>query len=354
MLRWFALLCCLPAYASALEHIEWRSNQEGLDRLERRYKAFSHAAKACPEARLNTELIIQNQDNIKHNSSTADECCGFCTNTCVTWAFYGEHAPNAWNFNCRGSPYPPRTSRSSAGITSGSTHPATPTPAPKPTPAPNPTPAPPPPTPVPKTFYMSELFGNDMILQHDDPVVGGNCTGNGDITAVVSDNLGMIVGNATDACAAGRFLLNLAPLAPSSVLHTIEVRSPSASCGPETAVAERVLFGSVIVCGGQSNMGFTTRGEYNGTEEIAHATTANYPLIKLYGVGSANTSTQAPAVAPRYRSKWANLSEYPIPSTNPGANPVGQFSAVCWNMAKELDRQFKVGGLQVQPVQTVF
>ena len=99
---------------------------------------------------------------------------------------------------------------------------------------------------------MSELFSDDAVLQHDDPVVGGNCTGGGSFTAVVvSDESApggsAAVSRATATCVAGRFLIKLPPVEPSPARYTIKVSS--SAVGTEAATAERVMFGSVIVCG---------------------------------------------------------------------------------------------------------
>ena len=70
-------------------------------------------------------------------------------------------------------------------------------------------------------------------------------------------------------------------------------------------------------------------------------------MVRLFGLRTVNTSAQAPAVDTRWKSGWANLSSYPqkspctrANSCNPGAEPLAQFSAVCWNAAKELNRRF--------------
>ena len=180
-----------------------------------------------------------------------------------------------------------------------------------------------------------------MVLQHTQPVVAGRCLQGTNVTAVLAvltTGAGdVIVDEQATPCAGGRFLLTLSPRAPSNVRHTITV-----SAGTATATARGVLFGTVLLCGGQSNMGFTTAGEDNSTAELAVATTANYPLVRLFGLKSANTSVEAWDVVPRWKQGWANLT---VPGeTNKDANPVAQFSAVCWNAGKTIVRLLKQSG----------
>ena len=98
---------------------------------------------------------------------------------------------------------------------------------------------------------------------------------------------------------------------------------------------------------GQSNMGFTTAGEYNATAELAAATSENYPHIKLFAIQSANTSVEAADVKRRFKIGWTNLTT--PGNTNPDANPVAQFSAVCWNAGKTLSQMLSRAG-KVHPL----
>ena len=89
--------------------------------------------------------------------------------------------------------------------------------------------------------------------------------------------------------------------------------------------------------------GFSVKGEFNATAEISAAIHPGaYPLLKLFGVQSQDTSVAAARLLPRYKRGWANLSE--AGQTNPAAEPVAQFSAVCFNAGKELARRFQAEG----------
>ena len=140
------------------------------------------------------------------------------------------------------------------------------------------------PAAAPPSFYMSELFSDDAILQHTAPTVGGKCTGTQTLTATLRSSVtDAILGSATAACgASGRFVLSLPAQPPSDKPHSITVTSSArihaplplaATSAPANLAAKavRVSMGTIILCGGQSNMGFTTIAEFNGTAELATA-----------------------------------------------------------------------------------
>ena len=198
---------------------------------------------------------------------------------------------------------------------------------------------------------MSQMFSSDMVLQHTNPTIVGTCN---DPLSSVADLISEVAVIVMDAAAqkiletiqkpidsSGHFTVVLSSRKPSPIFYKIIVKCPSGA----KANASRVLYGSIIVCGGQSNMGFPTKSEYNATKELEVDTTANYPLVKLFGLKSANASMPLQELVPRWRTGWANLSrQQPTPNLN--AAPVAQMSAVCWNAGKELIRRFRSRGEQ--------
>ena len=91
-------------------------------------------------------------------------------------------------------------------------------------------------------------------------------------------------------------------------------------------VLNDVLIGEVWICSGQSNMGFTLKGNYNAKEEIANA---NYPSIRYFYVErqyALHEFKDCPG------SVWKKTS----PATAPS------FSAVAYFFARKLHKDLKV------------
>jgi hypothetical protein len=98
-----------------------------------------------------------------------------------------------------------------------------------------------------------------------------------------------------------------------------------------------ILFGDVIICGGQSNMAYGLAGTYNGTADAAAA--ANYPNIRLINSQfSFQNFSQGQLAQP---GAWVVAS----PAT------VGGFSAVCYLTATRIADHFG-GGLPLGLVDT--
>eukprot|EP01052_Picozoa_sp_SAG31_P054343 SAG31_NODE_14408_length_808_cov_1.002821_1_plen_165_part_10 len=121
---------------------------------------------------------------------------------------------------------------------------------------------------------MEGVFSDRMVLSHTRPMLHG--TGlPGENIAVVVAFAGGSGGRGADGetgsnhsityqrCdAAGAFAVELPPLAaPSTVPATLTVHSHSGG----TAKASNVLFGTVLLCGGQSNMVHPVAYDYNAT-----------------------------------------------------------------------------------------
>ena len=87
------------------------------------------------------------------------------------------------------------------------------------------------------------------------PAAGGNITATLTTTAVMPVSGGgvasqsALIGHASATCADGRFLASFLPQPPGTAHHVITVSSAG---GNFTAVASDVVFGTVILCGGQS------------------------------------------------------------------------------------------------------
>jgi sialate O-acetylesterase len=115
------------------------------------------------------------------------------------------------------------------------------------------------------------------------------------------------------------------PPQPAS-LASYNITATSSATG--SASLSDVLFGDVIVCGGQSNMQFSLSAALNATAEIA---AANYPYIRLFTVGQ-GTSSNTPLVD-------LNTTEQPWTATTPATvsqGDFGVFSAICYLTGRDL------------------
>ena len=165
------------------------------------------------------------------------------------------------------------------GCTSGTSQPPSPhpppppPPPPPPSPSPHPHPPPPPPPPPPPSppvalWGMDLTFSDSMVLQHSEPVIAGRCVPPATLTASLwKGGASVAVTSVSDAPADtvtvecgndGRFLAQMAPQQPSGDLYTIKVEAAASAtqkaplASSFSATATRVMFGSVIVCGGES------------------------------------------------------------------------------------------------------
>ena len=96
------------------------------------------------------------------------------------------------------------------------------------------------------TFSLAKLFGDHMVLQHDTPAVvwGFDTPGS---TVTVGINGGSSYSNATDNTGLWRVTLAAHGMGGP---HELDVTSTSGGA----ATILDVMFGSVYICGGQSNM----------------------------------------------------------------------------------------------------
>ncbi|XP_065647941.1 sialate O-acetylesterase isoform X2 [Hydra vulgaris] len=92
-----------------------------------------------------------------------------------------------------------------------------------------------------------------------------------------------------------------------------------------------VLFGNVWICGGQSNMQFSTNQAFTSTEELNIS--SKYTSIRLFTAGRYYTN-----VATREISTSNILQQWTLPSRD----SVATFSAVCWMYGRRLYDIYKV------------
>jgi sialate O-acetylesterase len=111
---------------------------------------------------------------------------------------------------------------------------------------------------VPTNFSTAKIFGSHMVIQHDQPapVWGFDVPGS---KVTVSIRGGSSWSNITDATGLWKVTLDAHGMGGP---HGLDVTSSSGGA----AALEDVYFGSVYVCGGQSNMQFSLHGAFNASE----------------------------------------------------------------------------------------
>ena len=151
---------------------------------------------------------------------------------------------------------------------------------------------------------LHPMFQDHAVLQRDRPI------------AVWGD-----AAPGTDVGATGHWRAEL-PAMPSGGPYTLSVIAPAG-----TMIARDVLIGDVWLCSGQSNMEFQVRGALNGAGEAAGSAD---PQMRLLTVGK-NVSAGAE-------------HQFLSPVTWKLAEPksVGEFSAACYFMGRDLRRSEKV------------
>ncbi len=119
--------------------------------------------------------------------------------------------------------------------------------------------------------FVSPIFGDNMVLQRGKPNAMWGWSEPGDRIQV------QIARQTASAVAGpdGRWQVRIDP-PPAGGPYTVRIT------GSQTAELRDVLVGDVWLCGGQSNMQFSLRGDKNGAEEVK---SANHPEIRFFVVG---------------------------------------------------------------------
>ncbi|PXA90712.1 9-O-acetylesterase [Nostoc sp. 3335mG] len=164
---------------------------------------------------------------------------------------------------------------------------------------------------------LAPLFQDHGVLQRDKPLpVWGNAAPGQPVEVEVAGKSARAT-----ADAAGRWRVELPALAAGGP-YTLTVRA-----GSRTQTANDVLIGDVWLCSGQSNMELSVSQALNAHSEIANA---NDPMMRLI------TVQKDSATAPLDRFKHPLAWEPVTPKT------IGEFSAACYFMARDLKARQKV------------
>jgi hypothetical protein len=170
---------------------------------------------------------------------------------------------------------------------------------------------------------LPHFFDSNMVLQRGPTkaAVWGETAAPGDeVTVSLSAGSGVTrdaaaVGGPWKATAAanGSWAVAMDPQAAGSGM-TLTVSTTSGG----TQVLKNIAFGDVVLCSGQSNMGFSANLEFNASAEIADS--VNYPGLRLW------TSAQVPGNTPQTDLKNAQMMADPA--------LVGVYAASAWAVSK--------------------
>lgn len=149
---------------------------------------------------------------------------------------------------------------------------------------------------------LPAVIGDHMVLQQKqaNPIWGWDAVG----TKVTVTFAGQ-THNAT-AGADGKWTVKLSPVAANATPQVLTI------IGSEKREIQDVLVGEVWMCSGQSNMGFTLNGDWNGDIEALASKHPNLRLIRVPQVGSQELKTD-------FRGQWRASA----PDTARGFSAVG-------------------------------
>jgi sialate O-acetylesterase len=159
---------------------------------------------------------------------------------------------------------------------------------------------------------FSEIFTDHAVVQRDRAVeIWGTASALEQLIVTIA---GQSV--ATSADAKGNWRVQLPPMKAGGP-YQLSVANKAG----ETHTLNDVLIGDVYLCSGQSNMEMQVKASMNADGEIRRA---NAPQIRLYNVARASSP------APRTTLETAGAWKLATPEN------VGEFSAVCYYFAREL------------------
>jgi len=175
---------------------------------------------------------------------------------------------------------------------------------------------------------LSNVFGDHMVLQSHKPAMLFGFASPGTSVTTTFQGAKYVAPAGADGVWRQQLLAQPPSLNPQSV-------SFSCSTGEAFALND-VLFGEVVLCGGQSNQQFTLsqlgeQGGFSASAEIAAA--AAYPWVRTVTVGQTTTSyspLQQLAVPPI--QPWASVSDPAVI----GQGNWSATSAACWFYARAL------------------
>lgn len=189
---------------------------------------------------------------------------------------------------------------------------------------------------------FANMYGDGMVLasRPQRATVWGFATADTSVQVCLGGKC--VQAEVTGAGDDATFFAALPAVKPSSTPWTI-----TASSSGSVAALKGVLFGSVFVCGGQSNMDMVASMAFNGTSEALDAD--NYPSIRVFTVGKGNSKSVSREIdyvgqewAPASKATIGGPSYWDSQNFSDWENHIGSvtggegFSAVCWFFGREL------------------
>lgn len=174
------------------------------------------------------------------------------------------------------------------------------------------------PTPSPAAFRLAKVFSDGMVLQRDTEAT--SVWGFAPANAVVQPELNKMTLPAVVADSSGSWTVRL-PRQPAGGPHELAFSS-----GGKHVNLTDVLFGDVILCGGQSNAVFSVPGLINASAEVALAGNPAYRSIRIMTVGDLPKKAAPQADLHSVLQPWTPVNSSSI--SHGGA--FGEFSAYCW------------------------
>eukprot|EP00729_Bicosta_minor_P000264 gene264-8704_t len=177
----------------------------------------------------------------------------------------------------------------------------------------------PPPGPIPGHLWLPPIFADDMVLQAEASSIHGHAMPGATVTLAATPARAGIPTEVV-AGADGVWNASFGSQLANMALTNLTIRS-----GAGIVTFSRVLFGDVILCSGQSNMGIPTSYILNSTAVIAAAEKLG-KSVRLLRVASGDGQATTPQTDVTLQLEWTRAT----PAT------VAAFSAVCWTFALNL------------------
>ena len=189
-------------------------------------------------------------------------------------------------------------------------------------PAPPPPPPGPPPGPTPGGLWLPPIFASDMVLQAERSSIHGHAVPGAAVTLVASParaGFPAVVVAGSDGVWTAKLGAQPSHVVPANITVT---------SGAGSVTLSRVLWGDVILCSGQSNMGIPVSYILNSTAVTAAAQGLGRS-VRLLRVASGDGQATSPQSDVTLQLGWTKAT----PAT------VFTFSAVCWTFALNLAYQ---------------
>lgn len=156
---------------------------------------------------------------------------------------------------------------------------------------------------------FSNALGDEMVLQRSPAKarVWGTCTADNNPCTVDVEIEGYPSKFAATIDANNNFEVYL-PAVPAGGPYNITATDNEGA----TVSLQRVLFGDVYVCSGQSNMEMVVSQTFNASEAIENA--ENFPNIRLFTVGQGTTSTTPLSEFNTIEQPWVKASSATVGS----------------------------------------